>query len=109
MFRGEEPYPELQIMVAVLSCGPVGPSDKIGYEDRANIFKSITNDGLILKPDRPAFAIDKQILQQTGLIDDGPKGQVEPLSVSSWYGYCSEPLWGGYILKGFLIALKQSL
>ena len=57
-----EPYPELQAVVATLSTGPVGPSDKIGCSDAKLIMKSVNKDGLILKPDRPARAIDDQIV-----------------------------------------------
>ena len=57
-----EPYPELQAVVATLSTGPVGPSDKIGCSDAKLIMRSVNSDGLILKPDRPARAIDDQIV-----------------------------------------------
>ena len=75
-FSLSEPYPKLEAMVALLSAGPFATSDKIGCESLSLIASATNKDGLILKPDQPAFAIDRQILQQTGLISDGPHGQV---------------------------------
>ena len=57
-----EPYPELQSLVATLSTGPVGPSDKVGLSDVRLIMKSCNSDGLILKPSIPAMAIDQQFV-----------------------------------------------
>ena len=57
-----EPYTELQSLVATLSTGPVGPSDKIGSSSVELIMKSVNAEGLILKPERPARAVDDQII-----------------------------------------------
>jgi len=56
-----EPYPELQSVAATLSTGPVGPSDRIGHADRDLIMRSCNDDGLILKPSKPATAVDGQL------------------------------------------------
>jgi len=53
-----EPSPGLHAVVATLSMGPVYPSDKIGYTNISLLARSHRADGLILKPDRPAFALD---------------------------------------------------
>lgn len=58
-----EPNSVLQSVVATLSTGPVGPGDKINHSDVKLIMKSCNADGLLLKPSRPAFAIDAQIKQ----------------------------------------------
>ncbi|CAH1778788.1 unnamed protein product [Owenia fusiformis] len=57
-----EPNVELQTTVAILSTGPVGPSDKNNYTDIDLLMRCCANDGLILKPSRPAIAINDQIL-----------------------------------------------
>ncbi|KAL6067877.1 Ricin B-type lectin domain-containing protein, variant 2 [Balamuthia mandrillaris] len=53
-----EPNPELHALSAVLATGPVGPSDGIGYTNRSRIMKTCREDGLILKPDKPAKPLD---------------------------------------------------
>jgi len=54
-----EPNPELQTLVAVMSTGPVGPGDKIGCINRQLLMRTCNNDGLLLKPDKPATSIDR--------------------------------------------------
>jgi len=55
----QEPNALLQTLVALLSTGPVGPADKIGYLSVVNLMQTTRSDGLLLKPDRPARAMDK--------------------------------------------------
>jgi len=55
----EEPNALLQTIVALLSTGPVGPADKIGYLSVVNLMQTTRTDGVLLKPDRPARAMDK--------------------------------------------------
>ena len=63
MLKGRvETHPKLQSLAATLSTGPVGPSDKMGCSDVSLIMKSCNAEGLLLKPDRPAIAIDDQII-----------------------------------------------
>ena len=64
----------MQSVVSTLSGGPVAPADKIGDENKKLIMKSVNENGLILRADRPAFATDRQLQQMTSLIDDGPTG-----------------------------------
>jgi len=54
----QETNPVLQTLVSLLSTGPMAPSDKIGYLSLVNLMQTISADGLILKPDRPARAMD---------------------------------------------------
>ncbi|MHA1682352.1 MAG: hypothetical protein ACTSUE_15555 [Promethearchaeota archaeon] len=56
-FYKERRY-ELECLVANLSAGPVAPSDKIGHENKELLMKTCRTDGLLLKPDVPATAID---------------------------------------------------
>ncbi|CAF1041432.1 unnamed protein product [Rotaria sordida] len=53
-----EPLPEREIVIAILSTGPVSPGDVINYTDSKRITKCCQQDGLILKPDRPITMID---------------------------------------------------
>ena len=46
------------LILAVLSCGPVGTGDAIGKEDVANIRRAVRADGLIVKPDRAILPTD---------------------------------------------------
>ncbi|CAH1277104.1 Hypp9481 [Branchiostoma lanceolatum] len=71
-----EPYPRLQAAVATLSAGPVGPSDMVKGADVNLIMRSCNAEGLLLKPSRPATAIDLQIAQKAFQLDMGPKGEV---------------------------------
>ncbi|XP_067662761.1 uncharacterized protein [Haliotis asinina] len=71
-----EPYTELNALVATLSTGPVGPSDMIGKFNKTIIMRSVNSDGLILKPSRPATAIDNMIRRLAWADFDGPDGEV---------------------------------
>ena len=55
---GYEPEPDLQALIAILSSGPVEPGDGIGYANVTLINMTCRADGLLLKPDRPAFPTD---------------------------------------------------
>ncbi|MBD3353510.1 MAG: hypothetical protein GF364_18650, partial [Candidatus Lokiarchaeota archaeon] len=57
-----EKMPEFMALVSNLSCGPVGPGDKIGKFGKDNLLKTCRNDGLLLKPDKSLTAIDKMFL-----------------------------------------------
>ncbi|XP_050393125.2 uncharacterized protein LOC126811499 [Patella vulgata] len=75
-FNTTEQYPALQTLVAVLSTGPVGPSDKIGYTNKDLLMKCCNSDGLILKPSKPATAINDQIIETAFNDGSGASGQV---------------------------------
>jgi len=49
---------ELDTFLAILSAGPVGISDKIGYTDKDLIMKTCTSSGLLLQPSKPLTPID---------------------------------------------------
>ncbi|VDI03306.1 Hypothetical predicted protein [Mytilus galloprovincialis] len=71
-----EPSPALQSVVSTLSTGPVGPGDKINMVNKTVLMRCCNDDGLILKPSKPATAIDKQIIKAALLLTDGPQGEV---------------------------------
>jgi hypothetical protein len=75
-YQSSEPYPALQVAVATLSTGPVGPGDMVGKTNRQLVMRCCAADGMILKPSKPAMAIDQQIMQLAfgGII--GPIGEV---------------------------------
>eukprot|EP01048_Picozoa_sp_COSAG05_P000214 COSAG05_NODE_6_length_45604_cov_26.489660_4_plen_375_part_00 len=51
----QEPHPELQALVSAMSAGPVAPGDVIGSSNRSLIMRTCREDGVLLKPDHPAF------------------------------------------------------
>ena len=55
-----EPYPFTHALVSALTAGPVAPSDGVGGSDAALIMRACRSDGVLLKPDRPAMAIDQR-------------------------------------------------
>ncbi|XP_046547852.1 uncharacterized protein LOC124257767 isoform X1 [Haliotis rubra] len=71
-----EPHTSLNAVVATLSTGPVGISDMIGGTNKTLIMKSVNADGLILKPSRPATAIDNRIRRMAWSDFEGPDGEV---------------------------------
>ncbi|XP_063423508.1 uncharacterized protein LOC134707561 isoform X1 [Mytilus trossulus] len=76
-YKGKtEPSPALQSVVSTLSTGPVGPGDKINIVNKTVLMRCCNDDGLILKPSKPATAIDKQIIKAALLMTDGPQGEV---------------------------------
>jgi len=50
------------MILSVLSAGPVGTGDAIGKESKANILKAAMPDGTIVKPDQPLVPIDATYL-----------------------------------------------
>lgn len=74
---GTFPNHDLHALVSVLS-GPVGPGDAIGSENATLIMRTCASNGLLLKPDRPAAAID------TTLLPSWPGGEL-------WAGHTAQP------------------
>jgi hypothetical protein len=52
------------LILSVLSAGPVGTGDLIGAENKANIFLAIRPDGVLVKPDHPATPTDQTYLDE---------------------------------------------
>jgi len=57
------------MIVSVLSGGPVGSSDRMGAEDKANILRAARPDGVIVKPDEPLVPIDQTYLDEAARVD----------------------------------------
>ncbi|HUT52951.1 MAG TPA: hypothetical protein VM658_06140 [bacterium] len=74
-----EASPFEEALIASLSGGPVGPSDRIGYSDRELIMRTCRDDGVLLKPDRPATPIDIMFLGN----DNMALGGVKPWIIST--------------------------
>lgn len=51
------------MIVSVLSGGPVGTGDAIGLEDKNTIMMACRTDGVIVKPDIPMLPLDKNYVQ----------------------------------------------
>jgi hypothetical protein len=52
------------LILSVLSAGPVGTGDKLGAESRDNILRAVRPDGVIVRPDRPIVPIDRSYLDE---------------------------------------------
>ena len=46
------------LLLCVLSSGPVGIGDPVGLEDKSNLSKVVRTDGVIVKPDVPVLPLD---------------------------------------------------
>ena len=53
-----EPNTEIQIIMATLAGGPVGPGDRLGLVNRSMVMHSCNEVGLVLRPSRPITALD---------------------------------------------------
>jgi len=58
----DEKWAYEEALISNMSAGPVGPSDKIGESDPELLMKTCREDGVLLKPDRPATPIDLMFL-----------------------------------------------
>ena len=70
-----EPAAELETLVAVLSMGPVGFSDKLGMANASRLMRTCDSDGRLLHPSRPATAIDGTFTQRS-FGSFGPDGEL---------------------------------
>ncbi len=55
VFKSSE---EGNMILSVLSAGPVGTGDAMGKEDKSNIMKACRTDGVLVKPDAPIVPLD---------------------------------------------------
>lgn len=65
------------LVLSVLSAGPVGTGDRIGAEVRDNILKAVRADGVIIRPDRPIVPIDASYLDEAA-------GRSSPIVASTY-------------------------
>ena len=65
------------LILSVLSCGPVGTGDAIGKEDKENIRRAVRADGVIVKPDRAMVPCDQTYL-------DGASHKASPFVASTY-------------------------
>lgn len=63
-FGAQEKHPKLQALVSALSAGPIAPGDVVGSGDPVLIMTVCRTDGMLLKPDRPAYPPDALFLQR---------------------------------------------
>ena len=57
------------MILSVLSAGPVGTGDAIGKESKENILKACRTDGVLVKPDAPMLPLDINYLNEAKGID----------------------------------------
>ncbi|ELT88611.1 hypothetical protein CAPTEDRAFT_195295 [Capitella teleta] len=75
-YHASEPYPAMHAVISTLSMGPVGPGDRLNHTDVQMLMKCCAQDGLILKPSKPAMSLDAQIMQSAFGDYGGPKGEL---------------------------------
>jgi hypothetical protein len=64
-FWSSEEHGEAEALVSILSAGMVGAGDAIGDMNRALLLRTCRDDGLLLKPDRPAVPLDAMFLDHS--------------------------------------------
>ncbi|KAL4219038.1 hypothetical protein ACF0H5_021621 [Mactra antiquata] len=86
----ESKYPGLESVVSSLTRGPVGPGDKIGYTNKTLLMRCCRQDGLLLRPSRPALATDKQLMMKA--FGQSPNVEIWTTNsrISTGYGYTVE-------------------
>ncbi len=65
------------LLLGVLSAGPVGTGDALGAEDKANILKAARSDGVIVKPDVPIMPLDRMYVADA-------RGSHGPFIADTW-------------------------
>ena len=80
----KEQYPTTHAIAASLSAGPVAFSDGPGNTNKSLIMQTCTADGTLLKPDKPAMAIDRTWDYLAFNDTSGPQGEVWATSVYPW-------------------------
>lgn len=71
----ETPGATLHVVLALMSTGPVGISDKVGMTDTTLIKRTISADGTLLKPSKAITSVDSALAAGSGL-SQGPPGNV---------------------------------
>jgi hypothetical protein len=101
----EESAAELHVVLALMSTGPVGISDAIGYTNTALLKRTITKDGTLLKPTKPITAVDSSFLSESVPLLASPAQKSDGGYVygtagvgNSWY-FVSFLLPIGYVVK----------
>ena len=62
-FHAGGEHAEIEALLSVLSCGPVGVGDRLGQADPAVVHRTCRGDGTVVKPDVPIAAVDRAFLQ----------------------------------------------
>ena len=81
------------MILSVLSAGPVGTGDALGAEDKSNIVMACRKDGVIVKPDVPILPLDIDYINDS-------KGEKSPILA---YTYTKH----GDITTGYLFAFIE--
>eukprot|EP00929_Paragymnodinium_shiwhaense_P062134 TRINITY_DN31017_c0_g1_i1.p1 TRINITY_DN31017_c0_g1~~TRINITY_DN31017_c0_g1_i1.p1 ORF type:complete len:815 (-),score=114.77 TRINITY_DN31017_c0_g1_i1:44-2446(-) len=58
----EKPAVELQVVVALMTTGPVGISDGLGFTNATLVRRIVRHDGTLLKPSKPLTSVDSLLV-----------------------------------------------
>lgn len=83
------------MIVSVLSAGPVGTGDAMGKEDKQNIMLACRDDGVIVKPDVPLFPVDEDYIQLA-------RGEKKPLLAYTYTKHAA-------VTTGYLFAFADGV
>lgn len=70
------------LVMSVLSAGPVGTGDKVGTENKANILKACRADGVLVKPDAPLLPLDQNYIH----LNAGKNGPITASTYTDHHG-----------------------
>ena len=81
VYGDSEPAPAMEAAVATLSTGPVANSDRLDLINKTLLMRCCSTSGQILKPDRPATALDSTFARRAFGVA-GPDGELWASSTS---------------------------
>ena len=96
----EEPVAELHVVLALMSKGPVGISDAIGYTNSTLLRRIIRQDGTLLKPLKPITAVDSTFLDTGHSLLASPRASNED---EGGYVYGTAGLGPSWYFVSFLL------
>ena len=73
----DDPYADVEVCLAALSCGPVGIGDPIGEIDRDLVARTCREDGILVQPDLALAALARSFFAE-------PMGSSVPLAAECW-------------------------
>ena len=75
---------DVHAISAIMSCGPVGISDRAGYSNKTLIMRTCRADGRLLQPKRPITAINEEFIYQV-FHTNGSRGLSSPVfDINVW-------------------------
>eukprot|EP01051_Picozoa_sp_SAG22_P000177 SAG22_NODE_3_length_48349_cov_158.681180_38_plen_467_part_00 len=92
----KQPHPKLDVLLAVLSLGPVAIGDAIGHTDTALLMRCCSIGGGLLRPDRPLSMVDQclRLPAQTGGLGADPVPNPSHVDIRSTHAAVSVGVQG---------------